>query len=216
VSGLADEVVRALSLCPGDSDGHLAVLASGCSEGIYLRSVGEHAAMEGAVELWGVDERKLAVRYAASRQRGAHFAVASPHQLPFADGSMDVVFAAFSPAPWEEFCRVLRPGGAVVVARSGPDHLKELKQALAGARGRASGPRESAAGLGENYVRVRTVEEYGPDAASALLAMSPFVREAHEERRRELEASAAAGCTTTVDLIVSTHRVWLGTGGEPI
>ena len=33
------------------------------------------------------------------------------HRLPFADGSFDVVFSCFSPSPWDEFCRVLRPGG---------------------------------------------------------------------------------------------------------
>lgn len=35
------------------------------------------------------------------------------HSLPFADGSFDVVFSCFSPSPWDEFCRVLRPGGAL-------------------------------------------------------------------------------------------------------
>ena len=33
--------------------------------------------------------------------------------MPFADGSFDVVFSCFSPSPWDEFCRVLRPGGAL-------------------------------------------------------------------------------------------------------
>ena len=35
------------------------------------------------------------------------------HHLPFADGSFDIVFSCFSPSPWDEFCRVLRPGGAL-------------------------------------------------------------------------------------------------------
>lgn len=35
------------------------------------------------------------------------------HHLPFADGSFDIVFSCFSPSPWGEFCRVLRPGGAL-------------------------------------------------------------------------------------------------------
>ena len=39
---------------------------------------------------------KLAVRYAAKRQPAAHFAVGSPHALPFSDGSFDAVFSCFA------------------------------------------------------------------------------------------------------------------------
>ena len=57
----------------------------------------------------------------ASQSMGGWDAATSPqfnalcrpprHRLPFADGSFDVVFSCFSPSPWDEFCRVLRPGG---------------------------------------------------------------------------------------------------------
>ena len=43
--------------------------------------------------------------------RSTPFAAPPRHRLPFADGSFDVVFSCFSPSPWDEFCRVLRPGG---------------------------------------------------------------------------------------------------------
>ena len=45
------------------------------------------------------------------RRSSTPFAAAPRHRLPFADGSFDVVFSCFSPSPWDEFCRVLRPGG---------------------------------------------------------------------------------------------------------
>ena len=51
------------------------------------------------------------------------------------------------------------------------------------------------------------------EAAAALLDMTPFVRAAPAERQRDLRARAEThGIRTTLDMIVSTHRVWLGTG----
>jgi len=228
--GLAAEVARALSLCPtandGAEEGRRQVLGAGCGEGLYLRTVREHLSRDGGapvVGLWGTDTEKLAVRYAASRQRDAHFAVASPHDLPFADGSLDLVFAAFAPAPWEAFCRVLRPGGAVVVARAGPDHLQELRERVRGGSAVEASPsaaltKQYPAALAENYVRVRTREAFTGARAARLLEMTPIVRRAPQSCRDELEREVERGqpLHCTVDLIISTHRVWLGTGGEPM
>ena len=126
----------------------------------------------------------------------------SPHRLPFRDGTMDVVFSAFAPTDWEEFLRVLRPGGAVVTVRGGREHLAELRRRSAAAEG-TSQPKQFPAGLAENYVRVRTEEAYSGAAAAALVEMAGPGTE------------AAAPGRVTVDVIISTHRVWLGTGGEP-
>lgn len=211
VDGVATEVARALSLCPPeavDSRG-ARVLNAGCGEGVWLRGV--DAALEGRAELFGVDIGKTAVRYAAKRQPSARFAVASPHRLPFADGSFDCVVSAFAPAPWEEFCRVLRPGGAVVVARAGAEHLRELRKRAEAEDTARRSPKEFSAGLAENYLRLRTVETLRGEQARHLLAMTPFVRDAPPEARKRLED--AEELTTTVDMIVSTHRVWLGAAG---
>ena len=220
-TSVAEEVIRALSLSPPRPEGELPqVLGAGCGEGVYLRQV--EAAMKAAnrsAGLWGTDQSKLAVRYASKRQRAAaRFAVVAPTRLPFAGGSMDVVLSAFAPAVGpvrDEFHRVLRPGGAVVVARAGSDHLQELRQ-LAGEEPWRP-PKELTQGFGENYLRVRSQERYQGDTAVSLLEMTPFVRHAPAERRDAMHALAAGdGIETTVDVIISTHRVWLGTGGEPL
>ena len=237
---LADEVIRALQLCPQLPEGsphH--VLNAGCGEGLWLRRVAQRLEARGSttacstVQLWGTDQNKLAVRYASKRQRAAQFGVCKQNELPFADGTFSVVFTCFAPSPWDEFCRVLRPGGVVIVARAGSRHLHELRAKLLPLRSGAplpgvEPPKQFSAGLAENYVRVCTEQTYGEDATSHLLAMTAWGEPEQKVRvLAELESAAAAaevaelpgpalGLTATVDLIISTHRVWLGTGGEPI
>ena len=74
-------------------------------------------------------------------------------------------------------------------------------------------PKELTQGFGENYRRLRSTELFRGEQAAALLAMTPFVRRAPPERLAAMrELAAADGLQTTVDVILSTHRVWLGAG----
>ena len=124
---------------------------------------------------------------------------------------MDVVFSFCAPSPWDEFCRVLRPGGAVVVARHGALYLSEL----AHDRDADAPPKQFAAGLAKNYVRACTREQYGGTLATHFVEMAGLDATA----RSALLGAGGGGedalaHPVTIDLIISTHRVWLGTGGE--
>ena len=88
------------------------------------------------------------------------------------------------------------------------DHLHELRE-FVGAAPRIE-PSEISACLGENYVRSCTKQKFAGDDLKNLLAMTSFVAGASEEARAAAEDLKTF--TTTIDLIVSTHRVWLGTG----
>ena len=71
-----------------------------------------------------------------------------------------------------------------------------------------------------------TEERYAGELASQLVAMTEWgVKPAEAPEQREallqrLRAPDGNGnepdAMTTVDFILSTHRVWLGTGGVPI
>eukprot|EP00951_Prasinocladus_malaysianus_P028907 scaffold265099_cov46-Prasinocladus_malaysianus.AAC.2 len=76
---------------------------------------------------FGIDISALAVRLAAKRHRQVSFAVANCFSLPFENNTFDCVVTAFSPWPPAEFKRVLKPGGFVVAAGPGPEHLNGLK-----------------------------------------------------------------------------------------
>ena len=56
------------------------------------------------------------------------FAVASSFQLPFIDKFADLIVCTFAPVSNDEYARVLKDGGKLVVVSPSPRHLFELKE----------------------------------------------------------------------------------------
>ena len=103
----------------------------GCGEGYYTAGIYQALTAAGrSPRMAGTDISKSILRYAARRERGIEWAVASSYHLPAADASADVLLDCFSPLALEEFRRVLKPGGHFLYVVPGPDHLWELKQVL--------------------------------------------------------------------------------------
>ena len=105
------------------------VLDAGCGEGYYSC----HMARNGA-RVIGLDLSKNGVKHAAKQAKKealpSLFGVAGIFELPIADASLDAVVSLFAPVAEEEFLRVLKPGGVLIVAGAGPRHLFSLKQVL--------------------------------------------------------------------------------------
>lgn len=109
----------------------LHLLDAGCGEGWYDRCVAEAFAQAGRpLALAGFDIAKPAVRLAAKALPGAQYAVASSFHQPVRSGWADVAVNIFSPFAREEFLRVLRPGGRLIYAVPGPEHLYGMKAVL--------------------------------------------------------------------------------------
>jgi 23S rRNA (guanine745-N1)-methyltransferase len=198
VTRAVTEVVADAVAAAGDRDGSVAVLDAGCGEGTYLAAVTEATGAAG----WGVDVSKPAVRLAA-RRHGAHrYAVASSLDLPFEDAVFDAVVSVFAPRAFAEFSRVLRPGGAIVLASPGPDHLDAVRDLL-GRGARAAEARRHVAGDGVPAPLARRQVRYdlaltSRDEVADLVAMTPWHGFAGT-------ADLPAGLTTTVDVWVTTH-----------
>jgi len=62
----------------------------------------------------------------------AQFVVGSAYRLPVLDGSVAAVLSVFAPHPFDEFERVLQPGGRWVTVTPGPNHLREMRPVLSG------------------------------------------------------------------------------------
>lgn len=100
------------------------VLDAGCGEGYYLSHL-THIS-----ERWGIDISKEAVRFAAARDKSAHFLTASAAHLPFADASFDCVMSMFAFTAAAEFARVLRPDGIFLQVTAGRGHLSAMKKII--------------------------------------------------------------------------------------
>lgn len=108
---------------------HTCILDAGCGTGYYLGAVLEalHATGVAATGL-GFDTAALAVRLT----RRAHPAITAFtwdvfKDFPVRTGAIDVVLDVFSPRNADEFNRVLRPGGHVVVVTPTQAHLQQLR-----------------------------------------------------------------------------------------
>lgn len=159
----------------------------GCGEGYYT------AAMATAVgEVVGVDIAKPAVRLAAKQHRSITWLVGSGARLPLADASVDVASCLFIPLHVEELRRVLKPGGEVLLATPGPDHLWALRAGLFDAV-RAHEPEKFVEGFvaaGFEPVEHRPLRfalSLDGIGLRQLLAMTPYVWKARPERRAALE-----------------------------
>ncbi|WP_426002721.1 methyltransferase domain-containing protein [Paenarthrobacter sp. NyZ202] len=114
-SALAGHVAGRLSR-PG-----AVVLDAGTGTGNYLHAVLDRVPSASAV---GLDISKYALRRAArTNPQAVNLVWDIWRPLPLADHSVDVVMVVFAPRNPEEFVRVLRPGGTLVVVTPRPGHL---------------------------------------------------------------------------------------------
>ena len=126
LAALLQSEARDLSL-QWDTSAGVDIVDAGCGEGHFL------GAMEKVVSgsLFGVDVSKEAVRLAARRYRRPRWVVSNVmRRLPFARESLNMILSVLAPRNVEEFARVLKPDGFLVIVVPGPDHLIELRSRL--------------------------------------------------------------------------------------
>ncbi|MBY4678033.1 putative RNA methyltransferase [Marinobacterium arenosum] len=107
------------------------LLDMGCGEGYYSDRLQRALSTAGLKPSFSaLDISKHAVKAACHRNRDIHWLVASGADMPLTDGSQDLLTVLFSRLMPEPFARLLRPGGKLLLAWPGPDHLLELRQMI--------------------------------------------------------------------------------------
>lgn len=104
-----------------------AIVDAGCGEGYYSAHLAR--ALPNA-DIAAIDISKFALRSAARRSAAITWLVASASALPMFDHSVDIIISLFAPLHAAEFKRVLKPGGMLLVATTGPAHLIELRRLI--------------------------------------------------------------------------------------
>ncbi len=181
-------IAQALTNALGEVDGP--VLDIGCGEGYYLSHVMSSAK-------FGIDISKKAVQMTSKLLPDAQCAVASAFRLPVLTDSCAAVFTVFAPHSFDEYNRVLRPGGKWVTISPGPDHLMQMRpeydadtKAEERFERRGEPPAEATTAQ-----RVQFSLDLTDDAAEALFSMTPL--------RWQTAAAAIPVQHVTVDVWVS-------------
>jgi len=196
----------ALTLLPEGRD--LGVLDAGCGEGYYTDQLYRQLAArpcEGLLNMVGIDIAKPAIVAASRRNKAITWLVASNVRPPLLPGSMDLVLCAFGFPAYEAFARVLAPGGHLLLADPGPDHLIELREVIYPEVRRSPPPDlAEAEALGFRLVDAQTVS-YRTEALDAerlgqLLLMTPHLHRASRAGREAAEALQELAVTVEVVL----------------
>lgn len=112
-------------------DENSVILDAGCGEGYYTTAVKAiFDKSEVAVEMYGIDISKDAVDMAAKRKCGINFAAASVFHIPVMSKSCDILLTMFAPYCGEEYSRVLKKDGIMIMAIPSENHLWELKSKI--------------------------------------------------------------------------------------
>lgn len=129
-SHLADEV----SSVAADSFSGGVILDAGCGEGYYTEKIYNALTKKSvSFDMIGIDISKFACARAARRFREAdncEIAAASIFHLPVEDDSCSCIVTMFAPFCREEFFRVLKSGGSLIMAIPAEEHLINLKSAV--------------------------------------------------------------------------------------
>lgn len=131
-SDMLNDIVAA-ALPTEEKDKNIAILDAGCGEGYYLCRLKDRLAglcNGGVLDIYGIDVSKPAIQYAAGRDKSIRFAVASSYHIPLLKGTLDCILCIFAPRDEQEFRRILKPSGKLLVAAPGPKHLYNLRKML--------------------------------------------------------------------------------------
>ena len=202
-SGLYDRVQQRIAEMIGVEGAH--ILDTGCGEGSHLARI--CAQMDGAVGV-GIDIAKEAIIAAAKFNPAQIWCVGDLAKSPYQAASFDVVLNFLSPANYEEFARLLKPGGKVIKVVPQENYLKELRmQAFADTEKENYTNESTVARFKEQFANV-TVERItytmplADEDVPKLLQMTPIGWHVQDK-----EAITLREITIDLDILVGSNLV---------
>lgn len=180
------------------------LLDIGCGEGYF--TAGFSQALP-SVQIYGIDIAKAGVRLAAKTAKdeiGLVYSVASSFDLPVANESMDVITRIYAPSKDAELCRVIKPGGKLIIVAPGENHLLGLRKHIyKDVRPHTQPMTPEGFIVAECYRLEEDLHVEEPDMRAALLSMTPFAWRMAPEIR---ESIAKNELHDTLDFTINVYN----------
>lgn len=164
------------------------ILDAGCGEGYYTNKIAEKS---GFVLGFDLSKFGVAAGSKAARREGkvnTFYATGSVFELPVKDESVDCVVNIFAPCAENEYMRVLKDGGVLIVVGAGKDHLMGLKHVLYEStyenKERADLPVNTQ--MTEHLTLKYDIKVNGHDAVDNLFSMTPYYWRTSESDKEKL------------------------------
>lgn len=169
----------------------------GCGEGYYTKSFS-------AVEKYGFDLSKEALKRAGADDPSTNYAVASIFHLPLPNACADVAVICFAPAAMQEIERILIPGGSFLFVTPGPRHLWEMKKILYDLpyENEQKNPRTDLQPVDSRCISSHFA--LAEDQLKNLFAMTPYAHRTPKEAVKRLEA--VSHLSLTAEFIIRLYQ----------
>lgn len=184
------------------------VLDAGCGEGYYTHALGT---LPNAT-VYGIDISKKAVASAGRLCRGDSygiFCVGSVYSMPYASGSFDAIVNIFSPLALDEYKRILKTCGYLVLAVPNQEHLIELKRAVYDDVRIKEDVSDTIDGF-ELVNKKRVNYTFTPEnikALEALFAMTPYYYTTPAEMRQRITENGTFDITADFSVITYLRKL---------
>lgn len=182
------------------------LLEAGCGEGHHL------AAFRRAyrVEAHGTDLSVPAIELAARRHHDCTWVIANADRfLPYADNAFDAVASITARMNAEEFARVLRDDGTLLIVIPGADDLIELREAVLGERVERDRTERTIDTFASHFrlMKQQTLRHVARlDRAAMIDVMSSSYRGLRTREREKLEALDEMNVTFSRDALLFEKR----------
>lgn len=129
---LSDAICKMVVETVGSADNAVNIVDAGCGECYYTSNMLVALAETGKtdINIVGIDISKESLVIGAKRCKELELAVASVFHMPIQADSTDILISVFAPYCGEEFNRILKPNGVMIMVIPLERHLMHLKQVV--------------------------------------------------------------------------------------
>lgn len=185
-----------------------------CGEGYYTHALTQYLSdntSETELATFGVDISTPAIKAACKRDKSAVWFVGNAKVLPIVSESQDIATCLFCRTDYQEAARILRTGGILITADTGPRHLIELREKLYREikhqphSQELKHPEDDFEHLSSvNVLAEATLNSY--EDIQNLLQMTPHFWRASPQAKSALSNVAKMNVTIDVNLVLSRKR----------